>query len=61
MSRDEELIMKNLRNVAYNLRDIADEIENGNTSADDWCSDKISVDNSICVLKDVAGLMKELY
>ena len=54
-------MIEDLRAIAEYLNDIADEIEDGNLTSDDWCSNKMGIEMEIQKLKDIASEMSVYY
>lgn len=54
-------MVEELRAIADYLSDIADEIEDGNMTEDDWCSDKMGIDMEISKLRDIQEEMSKHY
>lgn len=50
-----------LREIAEYLNDIANEIEDGNLTEDDWCINKIGIDTEINHLRKIASEMSKYY
>ena len=54
-------MVEDLRAIAEYLNDIADEIEEGNFTEDDWCSSKMSIDIEISRLREIQSEMGKHY
>ena len=50
-----------LRAIAEYLMDMADDIENGELTEHEWCSNKMGLDIEIGKLKEIAAEMSKHY
>lgn len=54
-------MVEKLRAIAGYLKDVADEIEDGNLTPDDWCSNKMGIDMEVYELNKIAEEMSKHY